>query len=368
MVIRNLSRKYVVVRECAPFDGAVRQYICRELLPEPGGAGIKEEGKPDQSFRAARQEVVRVSGEEIRFLMEQVKNVSFTDFVDFFNDGDSLYVMMKSGGGDSLSEKLAGERCSLSERLELGKNILERLLILNPAPFFISAAMDRELIRALPSDEVEFDYDLSGLEHFQETDFMAASKRMGEVYAFLFEEELSLRAIPELETLVYRFRQGEIGDVMEAYKQFLPVYQSWRGREPGDLKPKNFWFTLWERLKGIGRLLKKLVAPALLLLALAYLAASISWFLAEPGAKKEFSSIGTVEIREPGETGKGLGENGKTGEEPEGTGEAGKGPEGTGKAGKAPGETGEAGKGPEETGKAGKQPGEPGRNRQEGQL
>lgn len=284
MMIRNLSKKYLVIQELECTQ-TVSQYLCRMMDQEDS-----------RMYRAARQEILRVGADEIRFLMEQVKNENFTDFVDFFTDGDSLYVLMQYGAGISLREKLITEECSLGERLEIGKNLLERLLLLDLPPFFLNAAMTEDQVRVEKNGDVGLDYNLVEIDRFSTYGFSQGAEGIGRVFMTLYGEELRLKAIPELETMVYGLLHGEKDSLMDIYQGFLPIYRTWKRRRDGELEPKNFLFRLWDMVKAAGRLLKKLVMPAICLLAVAYLVLSVRNFFAPPGVKAQFTSIGTVQI------------------------------------------------------------------------
>ena len=81
MIIRNLTKKYMVIQEFMGND-EVHQYICYEL-----------DGNQNSEFCAVCQKRSSVKGDEIRFLMEQLNNENFLDLVDFFINGDYFDIL-----------------------------------------------------------------------------------------------------------------------------------------------------------------------------------------------------------------------------------------------------------------------------------
>ncbi len=282
MIIRNLTKKYMVTQEYLGNDN-VHQYICYEL------------DTPDKSqYCALCQKLSSVRGEEIRFLMEEMKNENFSDLTDFFINNDCLYVLLKYHAGTELERKIASEKCSLSERLEIIKNILEKILILNMPVYFFSSAMDIRRITLTSDNEVYFNYNCLDIDKFDSVEFKDGTKSLAEVIKFVFAYELKERSMPELETFVYSAGHNDMTNYMEIYEKYYQVYQIYFGRKQEDLEPQSFKFKVWDIIKKIGSFIKKLIQPALLILAVGYLAVSIMGVLAEPGYNENFTTIGTV--------------------------------------------------------------------------
>ena len=100
--------------------------------------------------------------------------------------------------------------------------------------------------------------------------------------------------MPELETFVYNVGHNGMTNYMEIYEKYYQIYQIYFGIKQEDLEPQSFKFKVWDIIKKIGSFIKKLIQPALLILAVGYLAVSIMGVLAEPGYNENFTTIGTV--------------------------------------------------------------------------
>lgn len=282
MVIRNLSKQYRVIREWKRSDDIV-QYTCRE-----------EEEQRDCSV--AVQSLKQISGEEVRFLMAQVNNSQFQDFIDFFTDAQNLYVVTSWSREKNLKEKLE-ESCSLKERMEIGKNLLEYMVLFDIPSYFVSRAMEMELVTVSASLEIRLNYDLSDLPDFGQTDFQKAAEKLGDILGQLYEEELSIRAFPPMETCIYDMKNGGFSSILEIYGRFQGIYREWADKKKEQLEPESLPFRLWKKIKAAGNLGKKAAALAIVLLAIAYLAVSIQQLFKEPGTAVNYSQIGTLKIQ-----------------------------------------------------------------------
>lgn len=282
MVIHNLSKQYRVIREWVG-EGETLQYICREETEQ-------------KDYRIAKQDLKRVSGNEIRFFMEQLHNEGFRDFIDYFTDAQNLYLVMAHPAGESLASKMQ-ESCSLKERLEIGRNLLEHIVLFNLPPFFFKAAMNSELIMVSRSLEIGLGYDLSHLGEFEESDFHEACVMLGQILSELYKEELSIRAFPPMEVFIYDLKDNGFATVLEIYERFQSIYEEWADKKKEELKPESFAFRFWAFVKKIGNLLKKLFTLAILLAAVAYLVFSVREAIRMPDKHDNYSVIGTLKIQ-----------------------------------------------------------------------
>ena len=282
MIIRNLTKKYMVTQEYLGNEN-VRQYICYEL------------DEPEKSqYCAVCQKISSVRGEEIRFLMEEMKNENFSDLSDFFINDNCLYVLLKHHVGDELGHKIVSEKFSLDERLEIIKNLLEKILILNMPVYFFASAMDVSRIIISKGNEVNFTYDCRNMIEFDTVQFQNGAEALADVIKFVFTYELKERSMPELETFVYNLGHNGMTKYLEIYEKYWQVYQIYFGIKQENLEPRSFKFKVWDFIKKVGSFIKKLIQPALLMLAVGYLVVSIMGVLAEHGVNDNFKSIGTV--------------------------------------------------------------------------
>lgn len=284
MILRNLNKKYVVIQEYMAGND-VRQYSCYEM------------GAPENVlYSAVCQKLSALRNEEIGFLTEEMKHDNFSDLIDFFIHDEQLVVLFKYPKGMTLKQKISTEGCSLRERLEISKNLLEQILFLNLTDFFFDAAMNIEQIHVSPAGEISFLYDCRHMDAFDKVDFQTGTKSLGEVIEYIFSWEMKQRSIPELYSFAYDLKHGAMDSHLGIYEKFWQIYQIYAEKQESDLEPYSLSFRIWDRIKGVGRFLKKLVQPALILLALAYLVVSVMGLFEEPGFNENFTTIGTVQM------------------------------------------------------------------------
>lgn len=285
MVIRNMEQRYIVIHKIESGDGS-DQYLCRNL-----------DSDSDREYRIARLELRKVSGELVRFLLEQIHQENFTDFLDYFTDADYLYVVMNRGRGNTLDQKLSQENCRLKERMEVAKNLLEKAVLLDLPPYFLNGTMRGRGILVTPSLEVGFDYEMNDLAGFARIGFEQAAGRIGKILETLFARELGLEALPEMKAFIYGLKHGEFTGLLDVHEAFLTIYYQWEGKSEQALKPQSFSFRLWEKLKKLGIVVKKAVYAGILLLALAYLVITVRNFKTPEPVVENFEKIGTLHIR-----------------------------------------------------------------------
>lgn len=283
MVIQNRNHTYVAIQK---LDSAEPdQFLCRKM----------ENGRS----RGCRIAVLenRHAPEIIAYLENQTQNDRFRDLEEYFTDDKFLYIVTSSAEQPGLEEKLTGQKCSLSERLTIGRGLLESLLLQGFDDYFCCAVLQLGGISVSAALEVSFQYDLSGILDHGQYHFAQTQARLAEILGFIFREEEKQESFPEMSQLLGRLRQGKFSSLVEVYGQFLPVASRWMGRDEAELTPKSFWFRVWERVKKLGKALLWLGKAALLLAAVAYLAVSVAALIRQPAQADVFTEIGTLMIQ-----------------------------------------------------------------------
>lgn len=284
MILRNLTKKYIVMQEYMSGEH-VRQYLCYEA-----------DDPHNRLYSAVCQNLSDVRSEEIYFLTELLKEDKFTDLVDYFVNGEQFFILFRYRREDTLQQRIAAENCQLTERLEIAKKILEKTLLLHLPDYFFYGAMGMDLIHVSKDGEIYFTYDCRKIREFDSFGFQDGAKALANILDCIFLEEIKQRSIPELFRLVYDLRHGGVSSCLEIYERYWEIYQQYFGKQEDELEPYHWTFRVWDKIKKIGSILKKFVWPALLLLAVIYLIISIAGLFAEPGIHDNFKSIGTMEI------------------------------------------------------------------------
>ncbi len=256
---------------------------------------ISERGE-DHQFRAVQIPSAWIRPELVEYLMDQVHNENFREFVDYATEADHLTFLMDCGFGRSLWDILHEERPSLPERFAMAEGILRHMLLSDYPAYFIYAAMDARRIKRTDAMDFYFDFELSDFLTFQRVDFVLAGRKLAEVLELLFARERNMQALPELETLLYQLRQGGFDSLLPVYQELQKVFSLWSGKEETELADHSLPFRIWDWIKGLGRWTASLFKLAVLALAMAYLVISVRDFIKPEAAGPGFEQIGDLKI------------------------------------------------------------------------
>lgn len=150
------------------------------------------------------------------------ENREFEDYKGCFSREEGLYIVFHKRQGIPLAEQLAGSRLSLEQRIRIGKQVLERLLLWRLPDFMLCQLLDADRI-LIQGERVEFAYgwDLSMGEHCSMT---TVNKRMAGLLKVLFEEEAEHAASPRLMKLLDELEQDIPEDFFAIYEAYSSLY------------------------------------------------------------------------------------------------------------------------------------------------
>lgn len=201
------------------------------------------------------------------------ENVEFEDYRGCFSREEELYIVFRKRQGISLAEQLAGSRLSLEQRIRIGKQVLEKLLLWRLPDFMLCQLLDESRI-LIQDESVEFayDWDLSMGEHCSMT---MVNKRMAGLLRALFQEEAEHAASPRLMKLLDDLEQDIPEDFFAIYEAYSSLY---------DVMPEEVgrYVSGFQKIKrDLSLLVKKGQRPMKIILFLAVYAAAVLWLLQE---------------------------------------------------------------------------------------
>lgn len=233
------------------------------------------------------------------YLNTSVQKQSFVDYIEHFVFEDALCIVLKYYRGTSLSEKLSTEYCSLSERMRIGKKILERILFLDMPLYFLNNCLTGERIIVRPNLDIFFNYVPSDIRQFAGVDEQAVIQTLAAIFHLLFADELAKESAPPINQFYAVLVQVENFDSIKLYKQYNEMCRQVQLIPEEELnQPKSKWFLLWEQVKKRFQVVKKVVALVLMILAVAYLTYTIKEAISPTITQVDhFKFIGTLEIK-----------------------------------------------------------------------
>lgn len=313
MVIHSLEWNYLVIYRrrtepdfeimiCSREAADSRSVILAEgetVLPQTDLGGAS--GCDGLCCRAAFTLLRFSQKEEIHRLLEQnmlQEEISgnFQDYMESFLWQDSLFMVFARREGTPLSQWLAHETHPLSLRLEVGKHLLERFLLLNMPEYLLEGILNEECILVTESLQVVLRYEPETSIGRNRRSEEQIGLQFYQVFFRLFQEEASRQLCKEIPDFLEQIRQKPYEDVFHIYQCYDRLLGCLTGKADC-LQP----FGWKERLNRLGEGLKKigegLLVPVLIVAGMAVLIYGICCPAGEEPEEFRFEQIGTLEIQ-----------------------------------------------------------------------
>ncbi|MDR0469832.1 MAG: hypothetical protein LBH09_07665 [Peptococcaceae bacterium] len=284
MLIQTLNRRFeVIVVLRTGHDSDV--YVCRDLWEEKERkyllAAIKN---PDLVYRC------------IPYFSKQADNRPFKDFVECFSRDGLFYVVFAYYAKPLLKAKFGEELYFLNERLEIGKNLLSRIILQQMPPAILYEALqDRNLLldEAL---QVYFNYILEEIPAYGQISLDRVQIELGRIFRFLLRQELDTQVMEGLRDFIDDLEQCRYTSYMDIYEAYDILYDRLRElQDIGELNPRNFLFRCWEWIKKMFSFLRPVLAGVVLITALGFLIYTVTNPTTTPGSgSSSIEAIGTV--------------------------------------------------------------------------
>lgn len=288
MVINTLRHNYYVIHKLAD-DKDFETFLCSE-----------QDSEASQRYSVARLKDKELTYKLITVFTELMKNSAFEDYYECFSKDGYLYLVFTHHAEPLLINKLKNERCELKERLEIGKRLLERVILLDMPDFILCDALADHNVMVSSSLEVQFNYILSDIGQFDKIGIREIGHRLWALYSHLFEYELSLEASADIKGFIDYLQGQQYQSIFNVYEKYEKLYEKLNGMNKLEsIKPNTFLFRLWERIKGLAKYIKPVVSVIVVLLIAAYLIYTILHKKVDAALVSNFDRIGTVTIEEP---------------------------------------------------------------------
>ena len=229
----------------------------------------------------------------VAWLSEVVDRDVFTDYMEHFMFEDSLCIVMKYTQGIILTDRIDTEAAPLRERLELFRKILERAVLLDIPDYFLDKCFEPKNIIVSADLTVNFNYPIEDITGQKERAPIAKAQHF---FRTFFAREIE-RKVPD-ELMDFYKQMPELGGagMIELYSKYYMMMSSLLERDAGNEEPKSIWYRLWNRIKKIWKVVKKLLMIGLLVAAFVYLVFTIKNSGSSKNKEPNFDSIGNVKI------------------------------------------------------------------------
>jgi len=286
MLIQTLNKRYsVILVQSSGNDADV--YVCRDLWEEKERTYLLVAIKnPDLIHRCAP------------FFTGQAENRVFTDFVECFSKEGQFYIVFVYYTKSLFRAKLSEGFYFLTERLEIGKSLLSRILLQNMPPNILYEALQDRNLLLDDTLQVYFNYVLEEIPSYGLLSMDRVQMELGRIFRMLLRQEIETQAVDEIQAFVDDLEHCVFTDYMAIYEAYDRIYDMLTALfEAGEVNPKSFLFRCWDRIKKMVRYLKPVFAGIVLVTALGFLIYSLANPSVKPGAiPPAIKAIGTVQI------------------------------------------------------------------------
>lgn len=257
----------------------------------------KDESQPEgkQYFNILRVKERELTLKLIVIFTEQMKHTAFEDFFECFSKDGELYLVFFHKDAQKLSEKLEKEECVLKERLEIGKKLLEKILLLDMPEFILYEVLREDSLLITSALDICFYYELKEIEFYETVTKKAVDARLAATFQKLFEFELIQESCEEIPDFLERVLDGKYGTFMQLYQEYVKMAE--RLLEKGKLlRPNTIWFRIWEKIKKFWKKLKPILFTSLIVLFFGFLFYSLMHPKQSAENRFDFKQIGSRTI------------------------------------------------------------------------
>ena len=229
-------------------------------------------------------------------LSEQEISGNFEDYKGSFLWQDSLIMVFTRRDGMVLAQWLDEENPTLKERLEAGRYLLERLLLLNMPEYLLGSILNEECILVTEQQRIVLRYEPEVLIGKDQEPEQLLQSLFYQIFSRLFQEEAREQSCKEISDFLEQMRKEPYQDIFHIYQCYDWLLDSMAGKADSIRRPPGWK----ERLNRLGKGLKdageRMLIPALLVAGMAILVYGIC----HPEKAEEFlfEQIGTLEIQE----------------------------------------------------------------------
>ncbi len=287
MLIQSLEQTFTVIQLRGTTDVS-ESYLCRDYDQQNPSDYMLVKIK-DQDFA---QKLIPI------FLQIQQER-TFLDFVGSFTQEDTLYAAFHSSDFPTLAQKMERENCGLSERLEIVKNLWDKMILYKMPLYFQQHIFSMDRVCVSSALEIGFRYELQDFNNYFEVEPEQVIHALWYFLQELFSQELQQHSCMELERFCNRL-VGFTGSLEDLYQDFAELYHQLQGNQGQASPPQRDGtpFRLWEIVKRIARLLKPVLAAIVLIAIVIYLIFMLNTDQSPVDGAGKFDFIGTVEIVE----------------------------------------------------------------------
>ena len=190
MLIQSLEQTFTVIQLLGSSDLSA-SYLCRDYAQQNPSDYLLVQVKEPELVRKM-----------VPVFMEFTREGTFQDFAGSFPKDGSVYGVFHYSSYPTWAQKRERENCSLAERLEIGKNLLDKMLLYRMPLYFQRHVLTPDRVCVAPSLEIGFRYELQDIGFYFSVTQEQVSLAYQQFFEDLFSVELELQSNQALEEFV----------------------------------------------------------------------------------------------------------------------------------------------------------------------
>lgn len=248
-------------------------------------------------------EIIRVRDKKItekimEFISAQKSSRKFLDLTDAFVYEGDLHVVFFHTEGMTLEKKLE-QPCTLEERMETGRKLLERMILSGQPYYFQCQCLCPEHILVTDSLDIRFWYTLQDAENYSAYTQQQAAAYLYRVLQLLSAPELQKRGLKPLVFYFRRLKEVQQLDYVKEYEQYTKTFEEIRKIPKDELElSESFMYHVWELFKSVRRRIQKMMLALIFTGVFFYMIYCIYWSFRAKGYARHFDAIGTMQMDE----------------------------------------------------------------------
>lgn len=194
----------------------------------------------------------------IKFFSKMRENDKFIDFINCFSRNSYLYIMFSYYEENPIKFDQVSS-LPLLQRVEIAKQILELIVILDiPKPILYDVLSD-ENINLDSSGKISFNYFLKNMDRYNAIEEKSGIKRIASMFVKIFPEEITENTVDGFNSLVQQCENGTYKNIMSIYLEFRNLNDNFvKSLKRKKQKKENIIkrilkkiFKIWNKIKGI---------------------------------------------------------------------------------------------------------------------
>lgn len=213
MVIQTEKAVYEVIQRLEESQEH-RSYLCR--------GGVDTEWRYLVNAYLGEQ----LPREQIMYFIGLSIRGELLDFEECFFQSGYLYVIFRESTAPALKSVLQTQRVGLTQRLAIGKSLMEQILQKQLSDYLLYEALRLDNVHVDSNSEVSFCYHLRERERINDILFPAICERLALLHEMLLDKELASPAALPFQKLIEKLKNGDYESYPELYQAYRRAYEA----------------------------------------------------------------------------------------------------------------------------------------------